>query len=143
MDGDEVGAFQDVFEADDFDAFYGLAGFDQGVVCDHVHAESGGFFGDGASDASEAEYAECGAAGAVHGLVEGYVCPAAAFDFGVVLSEAAVECEDHADCVVGDFVHAVVGDVCDDDAELGGGWDVDVVDADAVSGGDHAFFRRP
>ena len=45
--------------------------------------------------------------------------------------------------MVGDFVHAVVRDVGDDDAEFGGGWDVDVVDADAVSGGDHAFFRGP
>ena len=42
--------------------------------------------------------------------------------------------------MVGDFVHAVVGDVGDDDAELGSGWDVDVVDADAVSGSDHALF---
>ena len=57
-----------------------------------------------------------------------------------MLAEATVEGEDHADGVVGDFVHAVVGDVGDDDAELGGGRDVDVVDADAVSGSDHAFF---
>ena len=45
--------------------------------------------------------------------------------------------------MVGDFVHAVVGDVGDDDAEFGGGRDVDVVDADAVSGGDHALFGGP
>ena len=42
--------------------------------------------------------------------------------------------------MVGDFVHAVVGDVGDDDAELGGGWDVDVVHSDAISGGNHALF---
>ena len=45
--------------------------------------------------------------------------------------------------MVGDFVHAVVGDVCDDDAEFGGGRDVDVVDADAVSGGYLALFGGP
>ena len=140
VDGDEVGAFQDVFEGGDFGAVYVLAGFDERVVCDEVHTEVGGFVGDGASDASVSEDAEGGAAGAVHGLIEGHVCPASGFDLGVVLSEATVEGEDHADGVVGDFVHAVVGDVCDDDAEFGGGWDVDVVDTDAVSGCDHTLF---
>ena len=66
--------------------------------------------------------------------------PAAGFDLGVVLAEATVEGEDHPDGVVGDFVHAVVGDVGDDDAELGSGWDVDVVHSDAISGGNHALF---
>ena len=76
----------------------------------------------------------------MHGLVEDYGCPSAAFYLAVVLAEATVEGEDHADGVVGDLVHAVVGDVGDDDAEFGGGRDVDVVDADAVSGSDHAVF---
>ena len=117
-----------------------LAGFDEGVVGDDVHAEADGFVGDGATDAAVSEDAEGCAAGSVHRLVEGYLRPAAGFDLGVVLAEAAVEGEDHSDGVVGDFVHAVVGDVGDDDAELGSGWDVDVVDADAVSGSDHALF---
>ena len=76
----------------------------------------------------------------MHRLVEDYVVPSAFFDLGVVGEEATVECEDHADGVVGDFVHAVVGDVGDDDAEFGGGGNVDVVDAYAVPGGDHAPF---
>ena len=139
-----MGAFQDVFEGCDFGFIVGvdwdgLAGFDEGVVGDDVHAEADGFVGDGATDAAVSEDAEGCAAGSVHGLVEGYLRPAAGFDLGVVLAEAAVEGEDHSDGVVGDFVHAVVGDVGDDDAELGSGWDVDVVDADAVSGSDHAL----
>ena len=81
----------------------------------------------------ESEDSECGAVGAVHGLIEGDFGPAAGFDLGVMLSESAVECEDHSDGVVGYFVHTVVGDVGDDNAEFCSGRDVDVVHSDAIS----------
>ena len=88
MDGDEVGAFQDVFEAHDLDIANALAGFDEGVVGDDVHAEADGFVGDGATDAAVSEDAEGCAAGSVHRLVEGYLRPAAGFYLGVVLAES-------------------------------------------------------
>ena len=66
--------------------------------------------------ASESEDSEGGAAGSVHWLIKDYIVPSALFDLGVVGDEAAVQGEDHSDGVVGDFVHAVVGDVGDDDA---------------------------
>ena len=91
VDGDEMRAFQHVFEAHDLDVTNALAGFDQGVVGDDVHAEADGFVGDGATDAAVSEDAEGCAAGSVHGLVEGDSSPSAGFDLGVVLAEAAVE----------------------------------------------------
>ena len=85
MHRDEVRAFQHVFEAHDLDVAYALAGFDEGVVGDDVHAEADGFVGDGASDAAVSEDAEGGAAGSVHRLVEGDSSQAASFDLGIVL----------------------------------------------------------
>lgn len=59
--------------------------------------------------------------------------PAARTYLVVIPGQSATQRQQHRRGVIGHHVGAVVGDVRDVEAELGGGVDVDVVDANAVS----------
>ncbi len=137
VDGDEVGLAVDV------GARLGLLGpelaeafgGDERVVGEHAHAEALRAGGDELADAAEAEHAE-------RLLVdldaaELRALPLVRGEAGVGLRDVARQREHQRDGVLGGGDDVGLGRVGDDDAALGGGLHVDVVDADAGAP-DHA-----
>ena len=64
--------------------------------------------------------------------------PASGFGDAVVKPHLAVPGQQQRHCVVANLVHAVVGDIGDGDAQLGGGGNGDVVHAHPVAADDAA-----
>jgi hypothetical protein len=130
VDGDEVGALQQLVEGDQRDAhFLGRLGGEEGVVGDDAHLEALGAVGhDGAhpADADDPEglVVDLGA----HELV---LLPLARLHRGRGLGDLPGECKHHGDGVLGRGDGVPARGVHDDDAALACGVDVDVVDPDA------------
>ena len=75
-------------------------------------------------------------------MVQRNIIPATVHYSIGVRHESSVQCEDHPKCVVGDLIHAVVGNVGDYNPKLGRLSDINIVDADAVASGDFAVCCR-
>ena len=141
VDGDEVGARVELVERDQLDAQArgDLVG-DEGVVGDHLHAQPEGPLGDDGADVAEADDAEHLVA---HLGAEPLLpLPAPRAHAGRGLRDVARQGEQQRDRVLGGGDVGSAGRVHDHDALLGGGIDVDVVDADARPA-DHAQRVRP
>ena len=109
-------------------------GGDERVVGDDAHAERLGADRDELADAAEAEDAEGLALDL--GAAELAALPLAAGERGVRLRDVAGQREHQRDGVLGGRDRVGLGRVGDDDALLGRGRDVDVVDADAGAADD-------
>ena len=130
MDGDEVGFGVDrldrvgPFESQLVEAL----GRHEGVVGHHPHLQSAGPFGDQKADAPEADDAQR-LAGQLDAAVLGTV-PATLLEGAMGLGDVARAGHDHGDRVLGGRQHVAGRRVDYDDAALGRGLDVDVVDPD-------------
>jgi hypothetical protein len=136
VDGEEVRLGVDLVRAlGAVDAHLAVAvGPDVRVVGEHAHAEPLRALGDELADAPEAEHAER----LVHQLDARVLraVPAAGDEAGVGLRDVAREREQQAERVLGGRHDVRLRRVGDDDAALGRGGDVDVVDADARAADD-------
>jgi hypothetical protein len=107
------------------------------VVGDDFHFEGEGALGDGLADAAEADDAE-GFASEL-GAHEGVAVPLAGTEGGVGGGDFAGEGAHEGEGVLGGGDGVGVGGVHDEDAGLGGGFDIDVVDTDAGAGDGFEF----
>ena len=96
-------------------------------------------------DSAEPDDAERQLAQRRHGAAQdllrviGPVDPGAFVQVFIGFDDAPVERQNERHGVIGDFVGAIVGAVADDDAVIGGGFEVDMVDADRHAGDDLAL----
>ncbi len=102
---------------------------DVGVIGNHVHAKSLGAAHHLLGDPTQANGAQRLVAHFdAHELVP---LPLPAMDMGIGLGNAAGQGHEHRDGVFGGGHHVAGGRVDDDDARLRGGFDIDIVHADA------------
>ncbi len=128
VEGEVVGLLEDVVDGDEGDVVLaGDDGRDEGVVADELHAEAAGATGDFEADAAEADDAECLAA-ELPGP-EGIFLPLGLMHGGVGAGDGAGHGDHEAEGELGDGDGVGAGGVHDDDAAVGGGVGVDVVDA--------------
>ena len=142
MQGDEVGAGQQLVQLDLLDAHLHRAlGRQEGIVGDHLHLQAEGAVGDDRADVAGADQAQRLAVELdAH---EAVLLPLAGLGGGVGGGHLAGQREHHGDGVLGGGDRVAEGGVHHHDAGGGGGGDVDVVDADAGAA-DHlqAAWRR-
>ena len=144
MQRDEVGLPQEVVKLDLANANGGhvfLA--HEWVGRNSLHAEGLCLLSGCPSDASEAHDAERLVPQPHDPKTQSGIAPAIALGVVVVHDDATVPSEHHGNDVVGYLVDAVVGNVRDDDAELGSRVHRDVIDTHAVAAYDDAALRRP
>ena len=108
-----------------------------------VQAERLGASGGGASDAAEGDEAKRHALQTRHlQHLRPAFRPAAFAHHAVLVERAAVRGQQQHHRVVGDFLDEGVGAIGDGDALLGGGGDIDIVDADGAERDVPAFVQR-
>ena len=131
MKGDEVGPREElVARLDALDAELAEAlGGDELVEGDHVHVEGLGALGDELADAAEADHAQRLAVELVAAVARAR--PLARDQRAVRLGHVATQRQRQRQRVLGGGDRVRLGRVGDDDPALGGGRDVDVVDAGA------------
>ena len=130
MDGDDVGLLDDRVDVDQGDAVEGgLLGGDERVVADDVHLQAAGPVGHGLADLAQADDAQRPAAQLDAG--EGAALPLAPAHRGVGGGGLVGQREHQGDRLLGRRDGVAGRGVDDHDAGLGGGLEVDVVDADA------------
>ncbi len=140
MEGEKVGGFEDFIDGDEGDAI--LAGDDrgdEGVVADEVHAESRGATGDFKANAAEADDAE--GLAAEFGALEGFFVPFSGVHGGVGAGDGAGEGDHEAEGEFGYGYGVGARGVHDNDAAMGGGVGVDIVDAYTGAADDAEFGR--
>ena len=138
VEGEVVGRLEDFIDGDEGDVVLASDDWgDEGIVADDFHAEAAGAAGDFEADAAEADDAE--GLAAEFGALEGFFFPLAGVHGGVGGGDRAGERDHEADGEFGDGDGVGAGGVHDDDAAMGGGVDVDVVDAYAGAADDAEF----
>ena len=129
VEGDEIGLGEELLEGDEVDGEFAGGGFaDEGIECEDAHIKGFGAEGNFAADATEADEAESLAAD--FGAGGGFL-PAAFAHGGVELGELTNEGEEECESVLGDADGAAARSAHDEDAAFRGGFEVDVVDANA------------
>ena len=135
VQGDEVGAHQEFLELNLVDAHgFGAFGAEVRVEGGDLHAQALGAVGDDRADVAAADDAERLAC--EFDAHEAVLFPFAGVRRGVGGGDLAGEGEHQRDGVLGRRDRVAVRRVHDDDAAAGGGWDVDVVDADTGAADD-------
>ncbi len=135
MQGDEVGAGQQLIELDLFDAeLLGALGRQEGIVGHDLHLQAKRPVGDDAADVAGADQAQ--RLGVELDAHEAVLLPLAGLGGGVGGGHLAGQREHHGDGVLGGGDRVAEGGVHHHDPSGGGGWDVDVVDADAGAADD-------
>ena len=135
MEGDEVGEGEKFFGGDEADGvFAGDGGGDEGIVAEEFHAKLAGAAGDFEADAAEAENAEFLAV--EFGALEGFFLPFAGVHGGVGAGKLAGEGDHKAEGEFGDGDGVGTRGVHNDDAAAGGGFGIDIVDADSGAADD-------
>ena len=114
---------------------------DERIMGQHAHLEAGQLAHHRPADGPEADDAQRGAGDAMDGVGCGDV-PGTPAHRTIMRDDAPGSCQQQCDGLLGDFVRAEADDVGNDDAALGRGGDVDVVDAGAVAG-DNTAASRP
>ena len=136
VEGEEVGVLEELFERDQEGTALLLSNFScVGVVGEDFHVEGGGEFRDYSADGAEADDAEGLTvefeSTVVNVAVDG-VFPLTGLEVAVEVGDAAGEGEHEANGVFRDGAGVASGGVDDDDAVLGGGVEVDVVEGGAA-----------
>ncbi len=140
MQGEVVGLLEYFFERKQCDLVFARDdGSDEWVVADEFHAEAARAAGNLQTDASEADDAELFATQL--GTLQGFFLPLGGVHGGVGARDTARHGDHESDGKLGDRDCIGPGGVHDDDAGVGGGIDVDVVDSDARTTND-AQLRR-
>ena len=140
VDRDDIGLAQQFFEADQLDVVRQAFGAGVGIVGEDLHAQRVGFLCQRATDAANADDAE-GLYLMAHHRHHLTDIPDPLFNLGIGLKDLARQAEHQCQGVIGDFVHAVIRDVADDDAPFGCCFQINGVDTDAITGHDPAVFE--